>query len=971
MVFWADSKAASCVEKRDLLVLHDLIEERLHRKLPADGYVVIKGPDLISMMESYEGNAKSASCTDQSCMQIARKAQADLYLEQSFACPGSFRLKLYRQDGSETHLQSVQRGPTDLVRNIARAKGQLPLERMVDALVKDLGVQVVAEGDSSTPRRSRVQVISNPNQGPRRGTMGVVTLDCNVPRARVQTWLGQKPSRYDFDFPESTEGVTDARGFFQIPLQVGAYHLRISHPLYESVEQMVRVQPGAVSVQAQLEARFGRVEISTVPPVAAKVDIQSVGSGTSPYRRDQIIEGDYAMTVSHPSYEQVRRTITVARQQTQQIEVRLKRLHGEVVLMSHPSGAQVTLTKEGEKPVSGKTPLAGQFLPTGTWNMITQSPGYAADERRITVRAGRILQSTVTLKASVSIRLAISAADQAAVDAGRVFCLTCPGAKTPRKVPAEFVVAAGSRHRFKLGAKGYVEQTIAVQVGKDPVRRTVTLKKQPVLILKVTPKNAEVTVDGTPCPLKGGRCRHVMARSVAQVHLRAAKHEDQTLRVRAQGDQTVERTIKLTKDREARKAQEERRKRMSFHRPKEELRLRLPRYVFDQAPSPWRGLGELHFTARDDQGGFRLSLLSDGVGPLAEHAEGTTWLQAAVLLQPGRYSASEWGLSTELFRMGQHQASGPDVDFLTQVGLVDLSLWWRHAWARWLLSTLEVRGTAVLVSSPSPVDQPAEVEARLRLGMGRWQPEIAYTVPLNGDFAASRYSLGLDYTFKSNRRYPARDMDWELPQFDSPVPISGLDLGTYGQSITTLGPWTVDQFTAEFPSLRIQDSDDGFSLGASLGGDMGLLLAFRDGGLRTELGGGYKFNWAGANGPYVRPSLGFDLLKGRDYLLSFDLLYNLRWRSQLVGPDDFNPSEPFSQTGLESPLWTLSTTSWGPGLRLRFLMPAVGFTVAYETSRGRGSIEGPDIIGGGTGEEHGMAEQRLLFQVFLWFPPDL
>ena len=79
VVFWADSQAASCVGKRDLLVLHDLIEERLHRNLPADDYVVIKGPDLISMMESYEGNAKSASCTDQSCMQIARKAQADLF----------------------------------------------------------------------------------------------------------------------------------------------------------------------------------------------------------------------------------------------------------------------------------------------------------------------------------------------------------------------------------------------------------------------------------------------------------------------------------------------------------------------------------------------------------------------------------------------------------------------------------------------------------------------------------------------------------------------------------------------------------------------------------------------------------------------------------------------------------------------------------------------------------------------------
>ena len=86
-IFYADSRQASCASPQDMVYLTQLLEEQFLRLLPKNRYVLIQGADLITLMQSFSQKAgDQTSCNDQSCAQIARKAQAKIFLEQRFDC---------------------------------------------------------------------------------------------------------------------------------------------------------------------------------------------------------------------------------------------------------------------------------------------------------------------------------------------------------------------------------------------------------------------------------------------------------------------------------------------------------------------------------------------------------------------------------------------------------------------------------------------------------------------------------------------------------------------------------------------------------------------------------------------------------------------------------------------------------------------------------------------------------------------
>ena len=335
-IFYADSRQASCASPQDMVYLTQLLEEQFLRLLPKNRYVLIQGADLITLMQSFSQKVgDQTSCIDQSCAQIARKAQAKIFLEQRFDCARrQVSLTLKRLNQRAVELVEQARLSLEDVGQLAGAAGEENCIKPLDLWWQGSAFRSLKKAQRGALETSTVEVVQASGTV-QQGRRGILLVDCNAPQARV--FLDRRG-----------QGQVGPDGIFQQAVPSGRYRLRVDHPLYAAVEQDVVVPAGPIQLRVTLEPNFGSLKVVTVPQTGAKIRLNRQSVGESPKIIQRLPAGTVVVRVDHPLFKTVRRRITIRPQTRTELRIEMERKMGDVAIMTRPPGAEVRF--ESKKP---------------------------------------------------------------------------------------------------------------------------------------------------------------------------------------------------------------------------------------------------------------------------------------------------------------------------------------------------------------------------------------------------------------------------------------------------------------------------------------------------------------------------------------------------------------------------------------------------------------------------------------------
>ncbi|MBF94902.1 MAG: hypothetical protein CMH58_07045 [Myxococcales bacterium] len=493
-IFYADSRQASCASPQDMVYLTQLLEEQFLRLLPKNRYVLIQGADLITLMQSFSQKAgDQTSCNDQSCAQIARKAQAKIFLEQRFDCARrQVSLTLKRLNQGAVELVEQARLSLEDVGQLASAAGEEKLHQATRSLVAGLGVQIAEKkaqrGALETSTVEVVQASGTVQQGRR----GILLVDCNAPQARV--FLDRRG-----------QGQVGPDGIFQQAVPSGRYRLRVGHPLYAAVEQDVVVPAGPIQLRVTLEPNFGSLKVVTVPQTGAKIRLNRQSVGESPKIIQRLPAGTVVVRVDHPLFKTVRRRITIRPQTRTELRIEMERKMGDVAIMTRPPGAEVRFESRSQPKDSyqATTPFVG-LRPTGSYRVTVSKMGYGTQVHQVKVEEGREVTQEWTLDKAHLVRIETPGVKGVRVQLGR---------EPPQESPAQFSVVAGT-YSLKVVDPRYARRKDRITVPVGGLSEAVQFKVQnrPQVSFSGRPAGALAGIGGltcrTPCTLSPPVGRH-------------------------------------------------------------------------------------------------------------------------------------------------------------------------------------------------------------------------------------------------------------------------------------------------------------------------------------------------------------------------------------------------------------------------------------------------------------------------------
>ncbi len=245
-----------------------------------------------------------------------------------------------------------------------------------------------------------------------------------------------------------------------------------------------------VPLQARLEKLVGTIVVESTPPGASVfLDDKELRDSTPLEIPD--ISADYAhkITLKKKGYESAVQPVTLKPGERKEVQVALRPLFGEILVISEPPGARIYLN---DRDMARKTPTRLSDLSPGTYTLKLKREGYAVWEDEVVVKASQRLDLPgVTLKKAF----------------GELNLLAFPWAHVYYK-GKELGTTPLARIRFQEGTHEIIlknpplkiEKLITVKIVAGKVTKTsldLTEGIKGKLKIKVTPW-ARVYVDGNP-----------------------------------------------------------------------------------------------------------------------------------------------------------------------------------------------------------------------------------------------------------------------------------------------------------------------------------------------------------------------------------------------------------------------------------------------------------------------------------------
>jgi formylglycine-generating enzyme required for sulfatase activity len=325
------------------------------------------------------------------------------------------------------------------------------------------------------------------------------------------------------------EGADDAQvsigGGLALPfgerflLRPGDYGLSVSTTGYHPYDEPITVNSEATQrIEVVLQPLPGRLSVR-VEPSGARVLVDGEVLGTAPLDDVDIEAGSYTLRVEAPRYRPLEQALSITGRRVQQaLDLRLEPAWADVTLASVPSGASVAV--DGE--VLGQGSGTYEVL-EGERVLRLEAPGFAPLEQTLAITAGEAQDlGVIELTPARGVLSLSSDPGGANVSLNGEFA---------GQTPLDLELEPGIEHRITLSRAGYKRRstTVSMQAGAVDARR---VSLEPLLgdvLVKVTPPEAEVLVNG-----------RVVGRGTQTLALPA---EQQRLEVRLDGYEIAKRSV--------------------------------------------------------------------------------------------------------------------------------------------------------------------------------------------------------------------------------------------------------------------------------------------------------------------------------------------------------------------------------------------------------------------------------------------
>ncbi len=237
-------------------------------------------------------------------------------------------------------------------------------------------------------------------------------------------------------------------------LPLGEHRYQITSELYKAASGVVTIGSDGGQLSVALEANYGYFSINSTP--TAKVSINGLSVGTTPYRSDRMPLGDYQIKLSAQNYGEYSAVHSlVSGGETVSVSPELSSYFSTISLSTGITDAQISINKE----VKGQGSWQGELLP-GIYEIECSKAGHRSSVRTITVEQRTPQTITLTAPTPMYGRLNVNAS-QLDVD------VSIDGAKLG-VAPNIFSNILCGTHRLTLSKEGFtpVETTIEISEGK-------------------------------------------------------------------------------------------------------------------------------------------------------------------------------------------------------------------------------------------------------------------------------------------------------------------------------------------------------------------------------------------------------------------------------------------------------------------------------------------------------------------------
>lgn len=333
--------------------------------------------------------------------------------------------------------------------------------------------------------------------------VGRLSIKTNPPGAKVRIGtLGEQQTPVD-----------------KLELDAGEYPISIQLAGYAPLERRVRVEEGAspenvytlVPLEKPVESKTTATLILSSPALGAEVyvDGRLRGSiGRDPLLISDLAVGKHEVRVTSPGFNEWRNIVETQAGTRYDYTAVLSRFVGRLTVETTPPGATVTI--EG---VAGSflTPIEGQELAPGDYNLQIALTGYQPTTKRVAVTNGQENRYAFQLESATQPTPAGAPPRAATIEltagpAGSVVTLDGQRVAQFQRGPVALRDVAPGQHEIKVSLEGYRDwaQPITVESGVNYSFPVTLARSVGTLTIETNPAKAEIDLRGVgkfPSPL--------------------------------------------------------------------------------------------------------------------------------------------------------------------------------------------------------------------------------------------------------------------------------------------------------------------------------------------------------------------------------------------------------------------------------------------------------------------------------------
>ncbi|MDP2359760.1 MAG: PEGA domain-containing protein [bacterium] len=267
-------------------------------------------------------------------------------------------------------------------------------------------------------------------------------------------------------------------------ITIGMHRLRLSKPLYQTIERNVLISEDAVTeVSESLAPDFAPLTVRSDPPDAV-VLLDGQERGRTPWSVERFPTGQYSLRLRADLYHQEERVLRVEPGVPLQIDARLRPAFGSLMVESHPDGAEVFVDEVswGRAPAQRDKVRSGRHAVRVRLELFNDYESWVdvADEGRHIVTADLSANyGTLSLSGSpVGARVLVDGTSSGTL-------------------PIELRLRPGS-HRLRVERDQYnpFDETIVLAVGDRRERQINLVRQTGALFIMVSPPEARIYLDG-------------------------------------------------------------------------------------------------------------------------------------------------------------------------------------------------------------------------------------------------------------------------------------------------------------------------------------------------------------------------------------------------------------------------------------------------------------------------------------------